>query len=68
MTNVGEEDKQSIPSIELKENIELTDKERKIFDRLLSTLRYCNLDTQLRVAGGWVRDKVHAALYRFQIL
>ncbi|KAG7592655.1 Poly A polymerase head domain [Arabidopsis thaliana x Arabidopsis arenosa] len=57
-TNVGEEDKQSIPPIKLKENIELTDKERKIFDRLLSTLRYCNLDTQLRVAGGWVRDKL----------
>ncbi|CAL9215950.1 unnamed protein product [Arabidopsis halleri] len=57
-TNVGEEDKQSIPPIELKENIELTEKERKIFDRLLSTLRYCNLDTQLRVAGGWVRDKL----------
>ncbi|XP_010477526.1 PREDICTED: putative CCA tRNA nucleotidyltransferase 2 [Camelina sativa] len=56
MTNVGE---QSIPSsVELKENIELTEKERKIFDRLLSTLRYCNLDTQLRVAGGWVRDKL----------
>lgn len=58
MTNVGDEDKQSVPSVELKENIELTEKERKIFDRLLSTLRYCNLDTQLRVAGGWVRDKV----------
>ncbi|XP_023644598.1 putative CCA tRNA nucleotidyltransferase 2 isoform X2 [Capsella rubella] len=55
MTNVGE---QSIPSVELKEKIELNEKERKIFDRLLSTLRYCNLDTQLRVAGGWVRDKL----------
>ncbi|KAG2324230.1 hypothetical protein Bca4012_038763 [Brassica carinata] len=25
------------------------------FDRLLGTLRFCNLETQLRVAGGWVR-------------
>ncbi|KAL1225831.1 hypothetical protein V5N11_021048 [Cardamine amara subsp. amara] len=58
MTTIGEEDKQSIPSIELKENIDLTEKERMIFDRLLDTLRHCNLDTQLRVAGGWVRDKL----------
>lgn len=56
-------EKQSISSIELKEKIDLTEKEREIFDRLLGTLRFCNLDTQLRVAGGWVRDKV---LFRFQ--
>lgn len=53
-----EEDKQSKTSVELKEKIEITEKEREIFDRLLGTLRFCNLDTQLRVAGGWVRDKV----------
>ncbi|VVA92210.1 unnamed protein product [Arabis nemorensis] len=51
-------EKQSISSIELKEKIDLTEKEREIFDRLLGTLRFCNLDTQLRVAGGWVRDKL----------
>ncbi|XP_009103224.1 CCA tRNA nucleotidyltransferase, mitochondrial [Brassica rapa] len=53
-----EEDKQSKTSVELKEKIEITEKEREIFDRLLGTLRFCNLDTQLRVAGGWVRDKL----------
>ncbi|CDY12519.1 BnaC07g13590D [Brassica napus] len=53
-----EEEKQSKLSVELKENIEITEKEREIFDRLLGTLRFCNLDTQLRVAGGWVRDKL----------
>ncbi|KFK44358.1 hypothetical protein AALP_AA1G247100 [Arabis alpina] len=45
-------------SISLKEKIDLTEKERVIFDRLLGTLRFCNLDTQIRVAGGWVRDKL----------
>ncbi|CAG7864941.1 unnamed protein product [Brassica rapa] len=55
----GEENqKQSKLSVELKEKIDLTEKERKIFDRLLGTLRFCDLDTQLRVAGGWVRDKL----------
>lgn len=61
-TTVGvaeeEEGKQSKLSVELKDKIEITEKEREIFDRLLGTLRFCNLDTQLRVAGGWVRDKV----------
>lgn len=45
-------------SVQLKENIELTDTEEKIFDRLLGTLRHFGLNNQLRVAGGWVRDKV----------
>ncbi|KAE8682317.1 Polynucleotide adenylyltransferase family protein isoform 4 [Hibiscus syriacus] len=43
---------------QIKEQIELTETEKKIFDRLLNTLRYFNLQTQLRVAGGWVRDKL----------
>ncbi|XWS23374.1 hypothetical protein CRYUN_Cryun28dG0008200 [Craigia yunnanensis] len=38
--------------------IELTETEKKIFDRLLNTLRHFNLQTELRVAGGWVRDKL----------
>ncbi|KAK8552401.1 hypothetical protein V6N13_120801 [Hibiscus sabdariffa] len=42
----------------VKERIELTETEKKIFDRLLNTLRHFNLQTQLRVAGGWVRDKL----------
>lgn len=43
---------------QVKERIELTEIERKIFDRLLATLRHFGLTNQLRVAGGWVRDKV----------
>ncbi|KAH9626384.1 hypothetical protein KSS87_009070 [Heliosperma pusillum] len=44
--------------IQVKEQIELTEKESLIFDRLKDVLRHSNLDTQLRVAGGWVRDKL----------
>ncbi|KAE8076475.1 hypothetical protein FH972_015122 [Carpinus fangiana] len=42
----------------VKERIELTETERKIFDRLLGSLRHFGLTNQLRVAGGWVRDKL----------
>ncbi|XP_050214204.1 tRNA nucleotidyltransferase cca2 [Mercurialis annua] len=42
----------------VKDTIELTEIEKKIFDRLLNTLRHFHLQTQLRVAGGWVRDKL----------
>lgn len=44
--------------VEVRERIELNDKERKIFDRLRDVLTHFEMDTQLRVAGGWVRDKV----------
>ncbi|XVE66833.1 hypothetical protein DITRI_Ditri08aG0111400 [Diplodiscus trichospermus] len=44
--------------VRVKEHVELTEIEKKIFNRLLSTLRHFNLQTQLRVAGGWVRDKL----------
>ncbi|XP_038886744.1 tRNA nucleotidyltransferase cca2 [Benincasa hispida] len=46
------------PLVQVKDNIELTETEEKIFHRLLGTLRHFNLQTQLRVAGGWVRDKL----------
>lgn len=42
----------------VKEHIELSEKEDKIFTRLLDVVRHFGLETQLRVAGGWVRDKV----------
>ncbi|KAL7607334.1 hypothetical protein Lser_V15G20117 [Lactuca serriola] len=42
----------------VKETIDPTDKEKQIFDRLRQVLAHFNLDTQLRVAGGWVRDKL----------
>ncbi|CAN1343429.1 tRNA nucleotidyltransferase cca2 [Linum perenne] len=38
--------------------IEPNEVERKIFDRLLGTLRHFNMSTQIRVTGGWVRDKL----------
>ncbi|XP_031266869.1 tRNA nucleotidyltransferase cca2 isoform X1 [Pistacia vera] len=44
--------------VQVKEKIELTETEKKIFDSLLNTLRHFNLKTELRVAGGWVRDKL----------
>lgn len=48
----------SAPVVQVKERIELTVTERNIFDRLLGTLCHFGLSNQLRVAGGWVRDKV----------
>lgn len=42
----------------VRDTIELNDIESKIFETLLATLEHFNLKTQLRVAGGWVRDKV----------
>ncbi|XP_074563184.1 tRNA nucleotidyltransferase cca2 [Curcuma longa] len=45
-------------SVILKEKIDLTEKEEKIFRRLLDVVGRFNLETQLRVAGGWVRDKL----------
>eukprot|EP00741_Cyanophora_paradoxa_P023683 tig00021612_g22877.t1 len=38
--------------------VSLTPAEGKLFDLLLSVVRDRKLDTTLRVAGGWVRDKV----------
>ncbi|KAK1410282.1 hypothetical protein QVD17_36817 [Tagetes erecta] len=42
----------------VRESISLTDKEKQIFDHLLQVVRHFHLETQLRVAGGWVRDKL----------
>ncbi|XP_016185515.1 CCA tRNA nucleotidyltransferase, mitochondrial isoform X2 [Arachis ipaensis] len=46
--------------LQVRDKIELSDIERRIFDRLLATVRHFNLQTQVRVAGGWVRDKLLA--------
>ncbi|KAF3452429.1 hypothetical protein FNV43_RR02862 [Rhamnella rubrinervis] len=46
------------PTVQVRDTIDLTDVEKKIFDRLLGTLRHFGLQNQLRVAGGWVRDKL----------
>lgn len=57
-TTTTEDLASSAPSVQVRDRIDLTDKERLIFGRLLEVLRHFNLQTQLRVAGGWVRDKV----------
>ncbi|CAN1324403.1 tRNA nucleotidyltransferase cca2 [Linum perenne] len=44
--------------VPVRDKVEPTDIERKIFDRLLGTVRHFKLTTKLRVAGGWVRDKL----------
>ncbi|XBI77285.1 hypothetical protein VPH35_070435 [Triticum aestivum] len=38
--------------------LELSEEEEKIFLRLLDVVRHYRLGTTLRVAGGWVRDKL----------
>ncbi|KAI4320189.1 hypothetical protein MLD38_033695 [Melastoma candidum] len=48
----------AVPPIHVKEMIELNPKEKQIFDRLLAAVRHFDLPVQLRVAGGWVRDKL----------
>lgn len=45
-------------SVQVKDHIDLTPKEEQIFNRLLQVVEYYNMGTQLRVAGGWVRDKL----------
>lgn len=45
-------------SVQVKDHIDLTEHEEKIFNCLLQVVEQFNLKTQLRVAGGWVRDKV----------
>ncbi|XBH68649.1 hypothetical protein VPH35_096743 [Triticum aestivum] len=46
------------PTVEVRESVELTEEEERIFARLLDVVRHFGLGTQLRVAGGWVRDKL----------
>ncbi|KAB2635563.1 CCA tRNA nucleotidyltransferase 2 [Pyrus ussuriensis x Pyrus communis] len=48
----------SRPPVQVRDNVQLNETEQKIFDRLLGTLRRFGLQNQLRVAGGWVRDKL----------
>jgi tRNA nucleotidyltransferase/poly(A) polymerase len=39
-------------------NITLSEQEQKIFKTLMEVVEEHQLKTTLRVAGGWVRDKV----------
>jgi hypothetical protein len=54
----GSPEQQQQRSVVVRETVELTEKEEQIFRRLLEVVRHFGLGTQLRVAGGWVRDKV----------
>ncbi|XP_025883972.2 tRNA nucleotidyltransferase cca2 [Solanum lycopersicum] len=45
-------------SVQVKDHIDLSPKEEQIFNRLLQVVEHYNMGTQLRVAGGWVRDKL----------
>lgn len=47
------------------ESIQLTEQEEEIFKELVATLQHFGLDTELRVAGGWVRDKVNFLFLAF---
>ena len=40
-------------------NLPLSDLEESIFDFLLQVVEENNLNTTVRVAGGWVRDKLY---------
>ncbi|KAG0520248.1 hypothetical protein BDA96_08G057600 [Sorghum bicolor] len=53
-----EEQQQQQRSVVVRETVELTETEERIFNRLLEVVRHFGLGTQLRVAGGWVRDKL----------
>lgn len=50
-------------SMKVRETVQPTEKEERIFQRLLDVVRHFDLGTQLRVAGGWVRDKVISFSY-----
>lgn len=44
--------------LQAQRRIELNDTEAKIFETLLATKAHHGLQTTLRCAGGWVRDKL----------
>ncbi|KAM7477784.1 hypothetical protein LguiA_025997 [Lonicera macranthoides] len=48
----------SPPTFQSKEKINLTDEESHIFELLLQVVGHFNLQTQIRVVGGWDRDKI----------
>lgn len=50
---------EAVRGVEVVDSIRLTEQEERIFDVLIATLKHFELDTELRVAGGWVRDKVN---------
>lgn len=58
MENImGLEEEEEVEGLD---TVRLTELEEKIFDVLIATLKHFGLSTELRVAGGWVRDKVNS--------
>jgi hypothetical protein len=57
-TNIGTDNSQNL----LTTDFPLTEHEKKIFSFLLEVVQHYQLGTTLRVAGGWVRDKVVKAV------
>jgi len=49
-----------------KNQILINKQEQKLFETLMQVVRQNNLNTTLRVAGGWVRDKVTSNLLKFR--
>jgi len=49
-------------------NITLTENEQQIFTTLMNVVKAYQLSSTLRVAGGWVRDKVTESIRRLGIL
>ena len=49
---------------QMKGNIVLTAEEERIFDLLKRAATKCNTGVVMRVAGGWVRDKVNLMTHR----
>lgn len=52
---MGLEEEEEVEGLD---TVRLTELEEKIFDVLIATLKHFGLSTELRVAGGWVRDKL----------
>ena len=57
----------SAASLTVNISIDLNEKEEMIFQQLMAVVRHFQMETQLRVAGGWVRDKVEPRFF-FNVL
>ena len=58
MESISQKTRQDSSQYRVDVNITLTDQEKKIFKTLMDVVEENELKTTLRVAGGWVRDKV----------
>jgi hypothetical protein len=50
---------ETLPTPQFSDKITLTEEEKHIFDTLLDVVKTSGCGSVLRVAGGWVRDKVN---------